>query len=285
MINRGFLATTMDEVQLFAEFRWIVSLCVGLMVVGLVGVPSLHAEAGGAGSDDRQADPSASPQPKRMPFQDEIDHFKKADAKRMPPRGATLFVGSSSVRLWHGRLEKDFSDRPVIGRGFGGSTMNLLLHYFDDIVAPYDPAVIVVYEGDNDLAWHKARAKNVIPRFDKFVRRVRQRLPDAVIVFIPAKPSPARWDRWEQMARLNAHLSGLADEHADIWYADTAAAMLATAEEEGHPPHSRLFRGDGLHLSDEGYDLWAAVVKDTLEQVDASQEEHDAHAASDNNNR
>jgi lysophospholipase L1-like esterase len=227
----------------------------GLLALALV----VMIAAGGAGEDAKETE---------APFQDEIDRFKRADAEAMPPRGATLFVGSSSIRMWHSRLQRDFPTRRVIGRGFGGSTMSLLLHYFDDIVKPYDPAIIVVYEGDNDLAWHKARAENVIPRFDAFLARVAEDLPHADIVFIPPKPSISRWRRWPEMRKLSEHLRGRARQHRKIWYADIATAMLSTRDGREGPPPAELFKGDGLHLSPEGYDLWAKVVGGVLRRVD-----------------
>jgi hypothetical protein len=216
-----------------------------------------------------QDKPTASPKP--MPFRGQIDRFKESDAQDPPPSGATLFVGSSSIRRWHGRLAKDFPDRKVIGRGFGGSTMGLLLHYFDEIVAPYEPSIIVVYEGDNDLAGPR-KVEDVAARFDRFVERAGKALPEASIVFLAVKPSIARQARWPAMRELNAHLAKLARTHERVWYADVATPMLAGADDPDGPPPSKLLARDGLHLSDEGYDLWARTVRGVLATVDAARE-------------
>jgi hypothetical protein len=45
------------------------------------------------------------------------------------------------------------------------------LYYFDEIVTPYKPSIIVVYEGDNDLA-RSDDVEAVTKRFDEFIRRV-----------------------------------------------------------------------------------------------------------------
>ncbi len=232
-----------------------------LAVVALAVVwASLAPNAAGG---DQKNKPASRP----MPFRSQIDRFKKSDAAEPPAKGATLFVGSSSIRRWHGRLARDFPDRKVIGRGFGGSTMGLLLHYFDEIVAPYEPSVIVVYEGDNDLAGPR-KVEHVAERFDRFVKRTGEALPEASIVFIAVKPSISRQARWPAMRKLNAHLADLARKHERVWYADIATPMLAGADDPNGPPRARLLASDGLHLSDEGYDLWTRTVGGVLAKVD-----------------
>ena len=88
-------------------------------------------------------------------FEAEISAFEQADLSSPPPAKPFLFVGSSSIRVWPD-LAGDFPDYPVMNRGFGGSEMSDVLYYFDRIVAPYNPAMILVYEGDNDLAAGKS---------------------------------------------------------------------------------------------------------------------------------
>ena len=94
---------------------------------------------------------------KAQGFESEIRAFEQADIVSPPPANPVLFVGSSSIRVWPD-LPGDFPDYPVMNRGFGGSQMSDVLYYFDRIVAPYDPAIILVYEGDNDLAAGKSFA-------------------------------------------------------------------------------------------------------------------------------
>jgi hypothetical protein len=87
--------------------------------------------------------------------------------------------------MWH-TLVADFSEIPVIQRGFGGSTMKALNYYIQEIVLPYNPATIVVYEGDNDLILGVKPAE-FIARCDTFISIVHKKLPNTVIYFLAIK--------------------------------------------------------------------------------------------------
>ena len=63
------------------------------------------------------------------------------EIEHVPPKGAILFIGSSSIRKWN-TLADDFPDRKVINRGFGGSHIIDSVHFADRIVWPYEPPSI-----------------------------------------------------------------------------------------------------------------------------------------------
>ncbi len=94
---------------------------------------------------------AARAQEEAAPFAAAIAAFTAADRAAPPPACATLFVGSSTFRLWD-TLAQDMAPRKVINRGFGGSQMEHVSLYFEEIVAPYKPREILLYEGDNDIA-------------------------------------------------------------------------------------------------------------------------------------
>ena|SRR5262245_3274473 len=81
----------------------------------------------------------------------DIKKFEEADRQNPPAKSAVVFVGSSSIRMWKD-LAEDFPDTKVINRGFGGSQLADSTYYADRIVIPYQPRMVVLYAGDNDLA-------------------------------------------------------------------------------------------------------------------------------------
>src|SRR5581483_5389209 len=93
--------------------------------------------------------------PRLAQWEPEIKAFEARDRVQAPPQNAILFVGSSSIRLWHS-LAKDFAGWQVINRGFGGSQIEDSTALADRIIFPYHPKAIVFYAGDNDLAAGKS---------------------------------------------------------------------------------------------------------------------------------
>ena len=197
-----------------------------------------------------------------------IAAFEAQDQENPPEPGAVVFVGSSSIRKWS-TLSRDMAPLRVLNRGFGGSHIPHVTWFADRIVLPYRPSAIVLYAGDNDVAWG-ADANTVLASTRAFLERIRPSLPDVPVYFLSIKPSPLRWASWPEMARANARVKALAEETEGLTYVDVASVLL---DEAGQPVASR-FAADRLHLSDEGYRAWTAVVRRALsEEIRAAEAE------------
>ena len=181
-------------------------------------------------------------------FAEEIGAFAAWDSKNSAPEGAILFVGSSSIRLW--ATASAFPEQTIINRGFGGSHFSDLNFYYEQIVKPYDASVIVVYEGDNDIAHGKTPAR-VLADFKKFVDLVRVDSNAAQILFISIKPSIDRWEYWPSMTAANKLIEDFAAHDSSLVYVDLATPLL---DEHGLPRD--VYVEDKLHLNDYGYQLW-----------------------------
>jgi lysophospholipase L1-like esterase len=194
-----------------------------------------------------------------------IAEFEKSDQESPPPKNAVLFVGSSSIRRWD--LTRYFPHLPTINRGFGGSQMSDTLFYADRIVFPYEPKVIVVYAGDNDIAAGESAAQ-VEKDFVAFVRRVHTKLPRARIFYVAIKPSIKRWQLVEEMRKANQAICTLTSADPLVEFVDIDTPMIGA---DGMP-RKELFASDGLHLNHDGYVLWSKLVNDAIEKSLLKQE-------------
>jgi len=193
-------------------------------------------------------------------FENEIRAFEQIDLATAPPADPVLFTGSSSVRVWPD-LPGDFNEYPAMNRGFGGSHMSDLVYYFDRVVTVYDPAIVLVYEGDNDLAGGKSVGQ-VYDDYLEFMALVEAQLPHADVAFIATKPSPSRSQYLDVMRELNHRLKALADGDPDIWFVDVFTPMMNASDE----PRPELFGGDMLHMNAAGYALWQPIVASVLSE-------------------
>lgn len=201
-------------------------------------------------------------------FEKAIQKFEKTDAGLMPPQGAVLCVGSSSIRMWHGKLAEDLAPLTVIGRGFGGSNTNDLLHYADRVVIKYKPRAVMIYEGDNDVA-QGVKPLAIIATYQRLLDKIEADLPGCRVYLLAVKPSIKRWEMWPKMSRVNERLAELAEDRKNVTYIDIATPMLGA---DGKP-RADLFIKDDLHLNRAGYELWRDTIRPVLVESEAKHEQ------------
>lgn len=201
----------------------------------------------------------------------EVDKFVEADKASPPGACQVLFVGSSSIVKWKETLASDMAPLPVINRGFGGSHVEYVNRWFDQIVAPYRPRAIVFYAGENDIDAGKS-VDRVVSDFDEFMGRKTKALGDTPVYFISLKPSKLRFAQFPLQTLVNNAIRERAAKRSDLHYVDVVSAML---DETGKP--KGLFVGDGLHMNAAGYKIWTRIVRaEVLPHADA--EEKSCHA-------
>lgn len=205
-----------------------------------------------------------TPDPAR--FQAEIEVFRQWDTKNAVPADGVLFVGSSTIRLWP--TAERFPGLPVINRGFGGSQIPDATRYVQDLVLKHRPAVVVFYSGDNDINAGRT-PDQVAADYREFVLKVLAARRDTRIIYLPIKPSPARWALWPTMRAANEKIRSYGEGYNSnraggpaLFYADVATPMLADGRTQAD-----LYVEDGLHLSVKGYDLWTRVLAPVIAQA------------------
>lgn len=206
-------------------FRWFSSLLLGALLSG----PTVLL----------RADP--------LHWQEEIARLA---AKPVLAPGGVVFVGSSSILMWK-TLAGDFPDRRTVNMGFGGSHLEDSVHYFDRIVRPHAPAVVVLYAGENDLAGGMTLEK-VLGDFRAFRERMRETLPEARLVYVSVKPSPKRAPHLARFVEFNARVAAECARDPQCTFVDVYSGMVDAAGQ----PRGELFLDDRLHMNAAGYALW-----------------------------
>jgi lysophospholipase L1-like esterase len=225
-----------------------------IVLAGLLGFSQLPAAG-------RASDAGVSPAATASPFESEIRSFEAQDHRTPPPHRPIVFIGSSSIRIWTS-LEQDFPREHVLNRGFGGSHIADSVGFVERIVVPYEPPLVVMYAGGNDIAAGKSPAV-VAADFKAFAARVWSHLPRTQIAFISIAPSPARWNQAQRIREANTLIAAACKADTRLHYVDVFPRMLGA---DGKP-RGDLFLDDGLHMNRHGYELWIPLVRDTIQSV------------------
>ena len=88
----------------------------------------------------------------QLKWEKKITDYMKRDAEQAAWEDATLVVGSSSIDLWKS-LESDFPGKRVIRRGVSGTKAIDLYNYRRELIEPFNPKRIIIYEGDNEIGF------------------------------------------------------------------------------------------------------------------------------------
>jgi len=191
-------------------------------------------------------------------YEDEIKRLEKLRAE-LTYQPATLFYGSSTIRLWDS-LANDFPELHPVNLGFGGSTLAACTWFFDRVMAGYQPERLIFYGGDNDLGDGR-HPEEVFLFFQQLAARVAKRFGSLPCYFISLKPSIARWNMAEQFAFTNGLISDEIKNNLPDWHwIDIYGAML---NRDGFPD-KEYYLEDGLHLTEKGYQVWKNGVLNIL---------------------
>jgi len=191
-------------------------------------------------------------------FEDEVKQIGLRDFQKDENRDLVLFTGSSSVRLWK-NLESKFPKIQIRNTGFGGSTMEELLHYSETLIFSYEPDKIFIYEGDNDIvSGHSTR--RIMKATKNLLTKIQFQLPEAKVFLIAAKPSVARWEHRVAYLDLNRSYMKLAKQQGKVEYIDIWNPMLG---DDGKPMPD-IFVEDNLHMNQKGYSIWAKEMQKYL---------------------
>lgn len=190
-------------------------------------------------------------------YEEEVkDLIQRRDELQYQPQ--TVFYGSSSIRMWE-TLYDDFKPFLPLNLGFGGSTLEACVYFFDRIVVPVQSAKkLIVYAGDNDLGDGKSPG-DVLSFFKQLQTLIQQHFAQVPCYYISIKPSISRWNINGNIKQTNALISDEIRKNDQFVFVDIYDAMLL----QGYP-NKDYFEEDGLHLSPKGYEVWKQILQDDI---------------------
>ena len=191
-------------------------------------------------------------------FEKNVQAYEEVDRKETAPRGAILLVGDSQFYRWK-TLSEDLPRYTIINRGIDSFQLGDLLHFFDRLVKPYHPRMIVLHVGGNDV--HNGRtAEQIRADFQTFVERVRVLDPNVPIAFSSITPGPGRWTEAPQRREVNQVVKAYVATQENLHFVDLWDAMLTS---DGKPRED-IWVEDRVHPNHEGYLIRVKIMKPML---------------------
>lgn len=180
-------------------------------------------------------------------FEKQVRAYEAEDSANPPPKGAILFAGDSQFFRWK-TIHEDLAGYTLVNRGIDSFQLRDMIHYVDRLTIPYQPRLIVMHVGGNDV--HNGRTPaQILEDFKTFVALVRAKLPKVPIIFSSTTPGPARWDEAPQRVEANRVIREYIATQPDLKYIDLWDAMLTP---DGKPRED-IWVEDRVHPNHEGY--------------------------------
>jgi len=180
----------------------------------------------------------------------------------VPAPGGVLLVGSSNFRKW-ANVVTDLAPLPVTNRAFGGSQTSHQLMFFDQVVPPCHPGLVVWYCGSNDIKGKKD-ATSILQRTEEWISRVKQMDSAAAVLLVSVIRAPQK-HRDGQVAVVDAVNRGyeeIARSKEGVFYVDVNPALQSPTGES----RVELYVSDVLHLNGEGYREMTTLLKPAIEK-------------------
>lgn len=218
--------------------------CVGLLIALLLLVGSVNAQT----TENR--------------FEKQVQVYEASDKAVPPPKNAILLIGDSQFFRWK-TLGEDLPDYTIINRGIDSFQFSDILTFYDRLVLPYKPRMIVLHVGGNDVHNGKT-AERILADFKTFVAKVRAVQPKIPIAFSSTTPGPGRWDEAEKRKQTNRLIKAYIATQKNLHFIDLWDAMLT---KEGQP-REELWVADRVHPNHDGYLIRVKIMRPLLGKPD-----------------
>lgn len=180
-------------------------------------------------------------------------------------KGETVFYGDSLTQYFDLKKYMSHIDYKY-NCGIAGITSDILLHFIDEGVLKYEPSVVYLMIGTNDLGnTIMASPRDIALNVKEMVEIIHYNLPECQIHLLSCIPCLEKYHGYKAMKagiRSNDILKMIFKEYKRMIpydYVDFINVYPALCNKKGEPIEN--YYVDGLHINDEGYQHFADEIK------------------------
>lgn len=201
----------------------------------------------------------------------QIDTIAKIIRKNREAKGNGLVFFGDSITEWYD-IEKYYTNiKEKYNSGIAGSTSESLMWICDEAVIKYKPRVMVCLVGTNDLGNTNLRSpREIALNVKKMIDLVNGNLPNIKIVLVSTLPcnEKLQGEAAGKFMRTNKNIKMINSEYQEILNGINNVAFVNVFEQFLNKETNNIkdeFSEDGLHLTEEGYDLLTKFVKPVVD--------------------
>ena len=165
-----------------------------------------------------------------------------------------LFMGDSLIEFFN--WQERFPDKKILNYGIAGETaeglFSRLPHIIDRVKSP---DLVMIMTGINNLAMEDY---GFLFTYEKIITCLQETYGQSAIAITSLLPADLFF-LGDAVPRVNRTLKEIAQNYSTL-YLDLYPLFI----DDNSRPISSFFEFDGVHLSAEGYEVWASALESTL---------------------
>ena len=204
--------------------------------------------------------------PAAKPLNRDIPRHKQFLKTVEKGEGDVIFLGDSITHGWEGQKktwDEAFGEFKPVNLGLGGDQTGHVLWRITEgkEIDPLKPKLAVIMIGTNNTGGHSA--EQIAGGVKAIVTELQKQKPDMKILVLGIFPRSAKAEDKirDKIKEANAIIAKL-DDGKMVFYKDIGEKFLTS---DG--TLDKKIMPDLLHLSAEGYDIWAKAIKDDVEKL------------------
>ena len=193
------------------------------------------------------------------PYETRIN--KLADQYKSAEKGGVLIMGSSTMDYWSD-WQTDIGGRLGYNVGIGGTIVEDWLYAYDKLVKPFEPSIILVFLGGNNINNMGHTGAYAASLMSTLLNKMHADFPNAEIHYIYSMAAPSCYKGGKFNYEYGRFIEEMKQLVADTdWLngIDTFDELTRDGEAK-----KELFRDDGIHLNDAGYDVFAEIINNAV---------------------
>lgn len=211
-----------------------------------------------------QAPPTTVPAPRQDDWWKKMHEKFLEDAKKAREGAGVdlILLGDSITQGWGDNpvWKKYYGPRKALNLGIGGDqTQHVLWRIQNGELEGLNPKALMLMIGTNNAG--SSPADDIAEGVEAIVAQLRKNLPNTEILVLGVFPRGEKPDEMrKKLTDVNARISKL--DGGKVHYLDIGSAFI---NPDG--TISKDIMPDYLHLSERGYELWAAAVEPSLKKL------------------